>query len=311
MPPSVKLSVVVPLCDEREVFPELLRRLKALGPDCELIFVDDGSADGTRELIAKACAEDGRCRGILLSRNFGHQIAVTAGMQAASGDAIAIIDGDLQDPPELIHEFLKRLDEGHDIVYAVRESRKEGLPLRAAYALFYRLLRHLSAVPIPLDSGDFCVMNRRAAALINSLPERHRFLRGLRAWIGLRQSAQPYSRQARAGGRPKYTLSKLLGLAFEGIFTFSERPLQWSMQIGFLVALSSFAWASYVIYWRLFSGRGDALPGWATLAVAVLFLGGVQLISIGILGEYIGRIHNEVKGRPLYVVDKRLGFPSN
>jgi dolichol-phosphate mannosyltransferase len=308
----VQLSLVVPLCDEAEVFPELAARLSAAvaktGLRCEAILVDDGSRDATPELIAKACRENPAFRGVLLSRNFGHQIAVTAGMKHARGEAVAILDGDLQDPPEIIAEFHAKLKEGYDVVYAVRRGRKENVLLRASYAGFYRLLRRLAAVPIPLDSGDFCVVSGRVARLMNEMPERHRFVRGLRSWVGFKQAGVDYARAARAKGRSKYTFSRLLKLALDGIFTFSETPLQWSMHAGLLIALGAFAWSAHIVVWRLTAPAGSVIPGWATLTAGMFFLGGVQLISIGILGEYVGRIHNEVKGRPLYVVDRLLGF---
>lgn len=309
---SPDLSVVIPLYNERDVFPELMRRLSLLAssrPGCEVILVDDGSRDGTASLIEESCRRHPWCRGVLLSRNFGHQVAISAGLQHARGAAVAILDGDLQDPPELLADFQAKLAEGYDVVYAVRRERKEGVLKRLAYAAFYRALRGLAAVPIPLDSGDFCVLSARAVRLLNAMPERHRFVRGLRSWIGFKQLAQPYARDARAGGRPKYTFSKLLALALDGLFTFSEQPLKWSMYAGLAIALGAFGWSGYIVLWRLLSPPGAVIPGWATLTAGMFFLGGVQLISIGILGEYVGRIHNEVKGRPLYVVDRRLGFP--
>ena len=307
-----ELSLVIPLYNESEVLPQLLARLDAalprLGAGTEVIFVDDGSGDGTPELIDRACRERPWCRGVMLSRNFGHQIAVTAGMQHARGRAVAILDGDLQDPPEVVAEFHAKLKEGYDVVYAVRRKRKEGILKRAAYALFYRLMRALSTIPIPLDSGDFCVMTRRVVDRINAMPERHRFVRGLRSWVGYRQTGHEYPRSARAAGESKYSFSKLLKLAFDGIFTFSEAPLQWSMQFGFLVSAVSFARGAYIVLWRLCVPGATSLPGWATLTVGMFFLGGVQLFSIGILGEYVGRIHNEVKGRPLFIVERTVNF---
>jgi glycosyltransferase involved in cell wall biosynthesis len=309
----VQLSLVVPLRDESEVFPELIDRLAAavaaLGVRCEVILVDDGSSDATPSLIEAACARHPWCRGVLLSRNFGHQLAVTAGMQHARGEAVAILDGDLQDPPEIVAEFYAKLKEGYDVVYAVRRDRKENVFKRAAYSGFYRLLQRLAAIPIPLDSGDFCVVSGRVARLMNELPERHRFVRGLRSWVGFKQVGREYARPARTKGRSKYTFAMLLKLGLDGVFTFSEKPLQWSMQFGAVIALAAFLWGAYIVVWRLFAPAGSVIPGWATLTAGMFFLGGVQLISIGILGEYVGRIHNEVKARPLYVVDRLLGFP--
>ncbi len=325
-PDSVDLSLVIPLFNEAEVFAQLLSRLDALldkfaerGVSTEVVLIDDGSADRTAELIQQASGRGeagGRYRGIVLSRNFGHQLAITAGMHFARGEAVAILDGDLQDPPEVVAEFYDKLRGGAagnaggkfalDVVYAVRRDRKENVFKRLAYAGFYRLMRRLATVPIPLDSGDFCIMSRRVVNEINGMRERHRFVRGLRSWVGFRQEAHAYPRAAREAGRSKYTFGKLLKLAFDGIFTFSEKPLQWSAQFGLLIALCSVGYALYVLVWRFFAR--EAVPGFAALAVGLFFLGGVQLMSIGILGEYIGRIHNEVKGRPLFIVRERYGF---
>lgn len=325
---TIDLSLVIPLFNEAEVFARLtgridglLRMLATRGLKSEVLLIDDGSTDSTAELIQQACIRAGNAgqyRGIILSRNFGHQLAITAGMHFTRGEAVAILDGDLQDPPEVVAEFYDKLrgDAGgaasaacplaFDVVYAVRRDRKENIFKRLAYAGFYRLMRRLATVPIPLDSGDFCIMSRRVVNEINAMRERHRFIRGLRSWVGFRQTAHAYPRAAREAGKSKYTFAKLLKLAFDGIFTFSEKPLQWSAQFGLLVAMCSLAYAAYVLIWRFFAK--EAVPGFAALAVGLFFLGGVQLMSIGILGEYIGRIHNEVKGRPLFIVAQRHGF---
>lgn len=317
---TVDLSLVIPLYNEEEVFAELLRRLCEFvntlqtAPNnqartVEVILIDDGSHDATPRLIQEASATHSWIRGVIFSRNFGHQIAVTAGMQHTSGRAVAILDGDLQDPPEVILEFLQKMRAGYDVVYAIRTKRKENILKRAAYAAFYRIMRALSTIPIPLDSGDFCLMSRRVVDEVNTMPERHRFIRGMRSWVGYQQIGHSYPRAARTMGESKYSFSKLLKLAFDGIFTFSEKPLQWSTMMGMIVAAGSFLWGTFVILWRIFGVPSSSIQGWATLAVGIMFLGGVQLISIGILGEYIGRIHNEVKGRPMYVVKERCGFP--
>lgn len=314
---SIELSLVIPLLNEEEVFPQLVERINGLlgvlagqGARAEVILVDDGSTDGTPELIRQTCEKHEAYRGLVLSRNFGHQLAITAGMAHAGGAAVAILDGDLQDPPEVIVEFYAKLkSERLDVVYAVRHARKENLFKRAAYKVFYRLMRALATVPIPLDSGDFCIMTRRVVKEINAMQERHRFVRGLRSWVGFRQAAFPYPRAARHAGESKYSLAKLFRLAFDGIFTFTEQPLRWSAQFGLLVAFCSLVYAAYIIFWRLFTNQAsNATSGFATLAVGLFFMGGVQLISIGILGEYIGRIHNEVKRRPLFIVDTVYGF---
>ncbi len=310
---EIELSLVIPLLNEQEVFPQLVERLNSLlqklAVRAEVILVDDGSTDKTPSLIREICQENPAYKGVILSRNFGHQLAVTAGMMHSRGAAVAILDGDLQDPPEVIAEFYAKLKQGFDVVYAVRQDRKENIFKRAAYAAFYRIMRRLAAIPIPLDSGDFCIMSRRVVNQVNAMRERHRFVRGLRSWVGFRQTAHPYPRAARHAGRSKYSFGKLLGLAFDGIFTFSELPLRWSAQFGLIVALGSVLYALFIFFWRIFSNQASgATSGFATLAVGLFFIGGVQLISIGILGQYIGRIHNEVKDRPLYVVESRYGF---
>jgi dolichol-phosphate mannosyltransferase len=309
--PLPDLGIVVPLYNEEEVFYELRTRLQFLLArmatlKVEVVLVDDGSRDGTPALIAELCQADPRFRGVLLSRNFGHQLAVSAGLQHVRGKYVAILDGDLQDPPEILPDFLDKAREGYDIVYGVRRQRKESALKRSCYWLFYRLMRKLAPHEIPLDAGDFCIMSARVVSLINAMPERHRFLRGMRAWTGFRQVGFPYERQPRAAGSPKYTLSKLLGLALEGIFTFSEVPLRLATYLGLAVAGAALIWALVIVCWRLFSD--NSLPGYASITAGIFFLGGVQLLCLGILGEYIGRIHNEVKGRPWFVVDRRFGF---
>ncbi|HVT81603.1 MAG TPA: glycosyltransferase family 2 protein [Phycisphaerae bacterium] len=307
------LSLVIPLLNEQDVFPQLIERLdnllQKLGLRAEVLLIDDGSTDQTPALIKDICTKNPAFKGVILSRNFGHQLAVTAGMMHARGTAVAILDGDLQDPPEVISEFYLKLQQGFDVVYAVRQERKENILKRFAYAAFYRVMRHLATIPIPLDSGDFCIMSRRVVDEVNAMRERHRFIRGLRSWVGFRQTAHPYPRAARHAGTSKYSFTKLLRLAFDGIFTFSELPLQWSAQFGLVVALAAVAYAVFIVVWRLFSNQAsNATSGFATLAVGLFFIGGVQLISIGILGQYIGRIHNEVKNRPLFIVESLHGF---
>ncbi|MCA9284542.1 MAG: glycosyltransferase family 2 protein [Phycisphaerales bacterium] len=304
------LSLVIPLYNEEAVLDELAARLRLaleiLPPGTEVVLVDDGSTDRTGERIDQLA---NRCSGyvaVRLSRNFGHQAAVTAGLQEARGAAVAVLDGDLQDPPELVASMYERLGEGHDVVYAVRRDRKESWPKRVAYAGFYRLFSLLSPLAIPLDAGDFCVMSRRLVDAMNRMPERHRFLRGLRCWVGFSHVGVPYARDARAAGRSKYTIRRLFHLAADGIFTFSDIPLRLASVIGLLVASLAAVWAVVLVIWRLTTN--NPLPGFATLAVAVLFLGAVQLISIGILGEYVARIYGEVKGRPTHIVASVRGM---
>jgi dolichol-phosphate mannosyltransferase len=303
----VDLSFVIPVYNEEAVFDRLAERMRrtmdASGLVCEVVFVDDGSRDGTREKIERLAAADPRFRGVLLSRNFGHQRAVSAGLDYVRGRQVGILDGDLQDPPETLLQFREKLAEGYDVVYAVRQRRKESAPKRFCYWAFYRLLRRMATIDIPLDSGDFCLMTDRVVQQIRSMPERQRFIRGMRSWAGFRQIGVPYDRNARAAGESKYTMSKLVLLALDGIFTFSELPVRLATLIGVAVAAVALLWALRTLVWRLL-GDATSVPGFATLACGMFFLAGVQLICMGILGEYIARIHNEVKGRPVYVVDR-------
>ena len=300
-----ELTLLFPLFNEEEVLPQLVSRitecLHLLPARTEVILINDGSSDRTRELIHKAVARNSQFVGIHFSRNFGHQQAVSAGLAASKGEYVAVLDGDLQDPPEIVPKFLAKAKEGFDVVYAIREKRKEGILKKTAYRLFYRILDSLSKIHIPLDSGDFCLISRRVAKTIVAMPERHRFIRGLRAYCGFCQTGLRYERDRRLGGEPKYTLVRLLGLAADGVFTFSERPLKVATLFGFLSAATGFLYAAYLLIWRLSSN--ESLPGFATIVLAILFMGGVQLICLGILGEYIGRIHNEVKGRPSFIID--------
>ncbi len=306
----IELSLVVPVYNEIEVFERLIDRLRSTmdraGFACEVILVDDGSTDGTRERIESICESDARFRGLLLSRNFGHQKAVSAGLDHARGNSVGVIDGDLQDPPELLLSFHRKLAEGYDVVYAIRKSRKESIAKRFCYWAFYRMLHHTAAVDIPLDSGDFCLMSRKVVDHISAMPERHRFIRGMRSWVGFRQTSIAYDRNARAAGDSKYTISKLFLLAFDGLLTFSEFPLRLSTFVGAAVAAFAMLWGTYIFGWRILGG-GESTPGFATMACGMFFLGGVQLICLGILGEYVARIHNQVKGRPIYIIEKQVG----
>ena len=307
MNPMGSLSIVVPLYNEEAIVPRLRERLMALRASItrggvDFVLVNDGSTDATAQMLDNFAADEEGVTVVHLSRNFGHQQAVSAGLSLASGDNVAIIDGDLQDPPEQIIRFLHKLDEGYEVVYAVRRDRKESWLKKGAYAVFYRLLSRLATIDIPLDSGDFCVMRRVVADQINAMPERHRFVRGLRCYAGFRQTGVEYARDARAAGAPKYTFWKLLELATDGIFTFSAKPLRLATVLGFASAAAAIAYSTYVVLWRLFSNND--LPGFASIIVIVLYLGAVQLFCIGILGEYIGRIHSEVKQRPGYIVAK-------
>jgi dolichol-phosphate mannosyltransferase len=304
------LSVVVPVYDEEAVLPAFYARLCAtlatLPCTAEVLFVDDGSRDGTARVLQGMAAGDARVKVLTLTRNFGHQSALCAGLDHCAGDAVVMIDGDLQDPPEVIRELHGRWKEGYDVVYGQRQRLQEGFAKRAVYHLFYRVLHMLANIEIPLDTGDFSLVDRSVVQALCQLPERTRFLRGLRSWVGRRQIGVEYVRHARQGGESKYSLAKLFKLAFDGIVSFSTAPLKLALVLGLLVSAGGFALILLFVYLRL-SHRFD-LPGWTSLMVVVLFLGGIQLTTIGIVGEYVARIYEEVKARPLYLVARRTGF---
>ena len=308
---SIDISIVIPIYNEEQVLPALIKRLKALRKlaynfNFEFILVNDGSIDLSKLLINEACNESGFV-GIHFSRNFGHQAAVTAGIRYAKGYYVAVIDGDLQDPPELIPEMIAAMqDQEADVVYGIRTHRKENVFKRLSYFLFYRLLALLSPLEIPMDSGDFGVITRRVADAINSMPEHHRFVRGLRTYAGFKQIAFIYKRDTREAGEPKYNFSKLLSLAMDGIFTFSEIPLKLSTLCGLLISFFSLCYGFGLLVWRFVSN--EKLVGFTTLAVGMFFLGGIQLMCIGILGEYVGRIHNEVKNRPTFIIESIISL---
>lgn len=307
-----RYSVVVPVFNEEEVLPEFHRRLSAvldqLGATAEIVFVNDGSVDGSLELLKKLHAGDARVRVVSLSRNFGHQTAVSAGLQHARGDVVAVLDGDLQDPPEVLPRMFELIAQGADVAYGVRTNRKEGWLKRTAYFTFYRLLQRLSDTRMPLDAGDFSAMSRRVVDLINGLGESDRYIRGLRSWVGFRQVGVPYGRDWRQAGQSKYTLGKLLKLSLDGIVAFSYAPLRLIVVLGFLISLTSFFGILVVIYRRF---TDVYVPGWASMSIMLLFLGGIQLLTLGLIGEYVGRIFQQVKARPLYVVDERVGFEAD
>lgn len=305
-----ELSVVVPLYNERENVAELHRRLAAallqIGCSYEIVFVNDGSRDETPRLIDELQQLDPHLTVIHLSRNFGHQPAVTAGLNNARGRAVLVMDGDLQDPPEVIQQFVARWRDGCDVVYAVRRRRKEGLLKRLGYFVFYRLLKTISDLEIPLDSGDFCLMDRRVVEALKKLPERARFVRGLRTFVGFRQVGLEYDRDARAAGTPKYSFSALIRLAIDGLVSFSSYPLRLVTHFGAVTALFALLLFAWVVY-DAFVGK-SAPSGWASLCAIVLLIGSVQLICLGIVGEYVRLIFLESKGRPTYIVGKYQAY---
>jgi dolichol-phosphate mannosyltransferase len=296
------LSVVTPMHDEQDNVRPLYDRLTAAldGLDWELVVTDDGSGDATAERLAELAAADGRVKVITLSRNFGHQPAITAGLEHARGDAVVMIDADLQDPPEVIPDLVARWREGADVVYAVRESRAGETRMKLLTAhVFYRLMARLAQIDLPVDAGDFRLMDRRALEALLAMPERSRFLRGMTVWIGFTQTAVPYEREARSAGRTKFTPRKMLKFSFDAIASFSYFPLQLATVLGFVISLLAFIAIPLTVIARY---SNIFVPGISSTLVAVFLLGGIQLMTIGVIGEYVGRIYDEVKRRPLYLV---------
>jgi len=302
-----RISIAIPAFNEADVLPELLERVGSLLDDLpggphELVIVDDGSTDDTLAILQRASTRDDRILVVALARNFGHQPALTAALDHVTGDVAVVMDADLQDAPEVIPRMLQHYREGYDVVYAQRASRPEGPFLRACYLLFYRTLAALAEVRLPLDSGDFALLSRRVVLHLRQMPEHHRYLRGLRTWVGFRQLGLPVDRQPRASGSSKYGLLRLVKLATDGLFAFSTIPLRVASAIGATAIAACSLFALYAIYAKLVLHRSP--QGFTALFVAVTFLAGVQLLFLGVIGEYLGRVYEEVKGRPLYVVER-------
>lgn len=304
------LSIVVPLYNEEDNVAPLVERIIAIAerlperPPYEVVLVNDGSTDQTLARIRSEIAARANIVLVNLSRNFGHQLAASAGVDIALGDAVVLMDGDLQDPPELIENFVAKWREGYDVVYAVRRTRKGESAFKVLTArIFYRTIKSLTKVSIPVDTGDFRLMSRRVVDALKRSPERHRFLRGLVSWVGYNQTGVEYDRDERRSGVTKYPLTKMMRFAVDGITSFSDVPLRFASYLGFGASALAFIYALLVIGFKLFGANAPGYTkGWASLIVAIIFFGGVQLISLGILGEYIGRIYDEVKGRPLYLI---------
>jgi dolichol-phosphate mannosyltransferase len=312
-----KLSLVIPCYNEGKVLPllcaRLVQSLATLGISWEAILVDDGSQDDTFEQLTAMHQGEPRFKAISFSRNFGHQTAVFAGLCHTSGEIVAVMDADLQDPPEFLAMGLAKLKEGYDVVYAVRRQRKEIWFKRVCYAVFYRMLKLISEVEIPLDSGDFCLMRQRVVSVLRQMPERNVFVRGLRAWSGFRQIGIEYNRDARAAGETKYPMRKLLRLAMDGVFAFSPLPLRLATYLGFVSLVLSLAAAVFLLAWKVLGfqvlgHRPEEVPGWTSMICLLLFMGGTQFLILGIMGEFIGRIYNEVKQRPRWIVRETLGI---
>ena len=304
-----RVSLAIPVYNEEAVLPELLRRTRAVldsipGGPHEIVLADDGSSDRTLELLEGAAEEDARLVVIALSRNFGHQTALTAALDHVTGDVAVLMDGDLQDPPEAVPTLLEAYQQGYDVVYVRRVNRKESWWLRACYYLFYRLLAALSSTQLPLDSGDFGLMSRRVIQEIRKMPEHQRYLRGLRTWVGFRQIGIPIERSARHAGQPKYSPVKLLMLAFDGIFAFSTVPLRAAAILGAGAIGLSFLFSLYALYVKIFL---HSPQGFTATILVITFLSGVNLFFLGIIGEYVGRIYEETKARPHYIVERVVG----
>lgn len=308
-PRSPLYSVVLPVFNEDKNICELVDRTESVLKErgwYEIILVDDGSTDQSRSKIEVICELNPEIKSIFLSRNFGHQAAVSAGLEFASGDVVAVMDGDLQDPPEVLPEFFAKWLDGYDVVYGVRKKRPENFLKRSAYFIFYRLLSRTADIKIPLDSGDFCVMDRLVVNELNLMTEKNRFVRGIRAWVGFKQIGVEYIRHSRFAGSSKYSMSALFKLGYDGIFSFSKKPLLVATRLGVLITATSFLFAAYSLFAKIIY---DSDPkGWASTIIIILFLGGVQLLVLGILGEYIARIFDEVKARPSYIVEHAINM---
>jgi polyisoprenyl-phosphate glycosyltransferase len=305
------VSIVIPCYNEEESIlqtcNELLNVMNSQEEEFELIFVDDGSKDRTFGILAGEQAKHSCIRILSFSRNFGHQLAVTAGIDHAAGDAVVLIDADLQDPPELILEMIKKWKEGYQVVYGQRINRRgETYFKRSTANIFYRILNKLSEVPIPLDTGDFRLMDRKVVNELKKMREHHRFIRGMVSWVGYRQTPIFYDRRPRFAGKSKYPLRKMMRFTMDGIVSFSATPLKVATYFGFIVALLSVIGIAYVIYIRVLTNNW--VQGWTTILIAIMFFSGVQLMTIGIIGEYVGRIHKESKQRPLYILKDRIGY---
>ncbi len=314
------ISVVIPTYKSEPNLPALIDRLVEILSVAdhlyEVIFVNDCSPDNTLSILKNACAANRNIKVVDLSRNFGQQIATSAGLKHASGDAVIIMDDDLQDPPEFIPSLIKEWEEGYEVVYVIRKSREEGFFKKIGYRLFYKVLSGLSQIEIPRNSGDFGLIDRKVVDIINNMPERDRFVRGLRAWVGFKQKGLPCKRGARYQGKPAYNLWKIMKLSCDGLLAFSNLPLRISSAVGFFVSGIAFLGMALTFLQRIltfiFPHNPMAVwPGFSTIVLSILFLGGVQLICIGILGEYVARIYNEVKQRPLFLVKQKINFDEN
>lgn len=311
------ISIVIPVYNEEENIPKLYSRVthaaEKWGDEYEVVIVDDGSSDSSLRQLEVIHRRDPRWKVLSFSRNFGHQVAISAGIFYCDGDVVAVMDADLQDPPEELERFLGNWREGYQVVYAIRTKRKEGLVKRVSYKIFYRVLHWLGSVEIPVDAGDFCVMDRSVVEVLKAMPERSRFVRGLRSWSGFRQLGVAYERSTRHAGEPKYTFSKLLRLAVTGMILFSSVPLKLSAWGGFFLCALAMLSIPIMVVWalvdiRLFGMRPYDVAGWTSLVLLILLMSGMQLLALGVIGQYLARIFDEVQGRPPWIIAYALGF---
>ncbi|SHE78473.1 glycosyltransferase family 2 protein [Desulforamulus putei] len=311
MSSEVAYSIVVPVFNEEEVIAVTYERLKKVmdttGRPYELLFVNDGSKDKTAQILSQICQQDTNVKLINFSRNFGHQVAISAGMDNALGQAVVVIDADLQDPPEIILQMIEKWQEGYDVVYATRKERKgETLFKKWTAAMFYRLLRSITDVDIPVDTGDFRLIDRKVCNVMRNIKEKNRFVRGLVSWVGFRQTAVEYVREERFAGETKYPLRKMIKLSLDAMTAFSHKPLKLATYLGLLFSSLSFLYLLFVVFEKLFTPY--TVPGWTSILATSLFFNGIILTILGIIGEYIGRIYDETKDRPLYIIDSTIGF---
>jgi glycosyltransferase involved in cell wall biosynthesis len=304
------ISIVVPIYNERETIPELHRRITQamaqVSESYEILYVNDGSSDNSIGELKRCTQQESCVKVIDLARNFGHQIAISAGIDSAKGDSVILMDGDLQDPPELLPKLITLWHDGFEVIYTVKRSRKENALKRFAFHSFYKLMVMFSSIPIPMEAGNFSLMDRKVVGVLQSMPERNRYIAGMRAWAGFRQTSIEYDREARFAGKPQMTIRGLMHLALDGIFSFSNAPLRLATYVGVCIAFLAFMGVLYVLYAKLFTDK--ATPGWASPVFSILFMGGLILLTLGIIGEYLGRIYYEVKPRPLYVIKEKIGF---
>ena len=308
---SIELSVVIPVYNSAEIFPELYSRLVntlvSTVNSFEIIAVVDGCVDDSADVIANFCKKDSQLKLVELSRNFGHQSAITAGLELTSGEMIIVMDDDLEDPPEILPKFIEKAQEGYDVVYGIRKKRKVSLFRRFSYHIFYRLLNIFSEVEMPYDAGDFSLMGRPVVEYLNSMPESNRYLRGMKTWLGFSQVGIEYERGVRTTGESGYSMTKYIKFAIDAILSFSYKPLTYVSLTGLIISFISFVLGLRLIILKIFKSIPD-VPGWASLMVVVLFIGGAQLLSIGIVGQYIAKIYDETKKRPRYVIRRKIGF---